>query len=1150
MRWLKYLAATIVTLFVVIPLGAYLLLATTSGSKWLLTTALNFTAINVSYETFEGRLLDNFTLRNVRYTTDEQLIDISQVSVHWHPIALLDGELQLERLTVLETQLQQLTSAASTDSANPVELPELRLPLNLRINQLTLADVSYQPATGDISELPFELEARLAWQESQLDLRRLRVTSQLNGSPLSFDGSLSVQTANAYPVDLDGEYQAELPQPDIDLSPIQGSLTVSGAIAEQLQIQSDFSAANTPQQSLTLRLSQLLITPVWLANVQLNKLPLQPFIGLTDSAAQLQPFFGADTAVSGQLEVNEVQVELNEVQVSKLGDSEGRLTLNGSWQHEGFTPNYQQTTFDLTIAVQAFPYSLNEQQFTVEQLEAKVAGSLNDYNFDLTSQVAVPPLDNNLFRPDSLELTLEGEGTLQSAQLETLQVGGESLDLNASADIVWAPELQMQINVSNARARLNAPEITDPIQLSGAFKLTGNALNFNELRISYASTEVVVDGTTAGTSYIEGELVSQAPAELPFMPSAMQEIEQLNLNFALSANDQLSAFALTIAELSVVTESFSTITATEPSEFNFELGNETWRLSNEALCVADSDQRFGSICTTVDANPQTLQLGLDGDELSLWLLNRLRAEDVAERVAGDVDIDAALTLDTATFKIRSLEATIVSDNTVFFALDQETSTRLERWEITATGDAEAVTATLDAQLSEDQGAAMGELTLRDPNDTQAINGELLFALDDLAMLDWVLPGMRYEGGKATASLNLSGTLAEPSIGGDMEVFAETVGFAQTNLVSSDVRLALLDNPETDGELEIQGQARSGDTGAIFVEGVAMPLEQEAYLSIEGSNFRALQMPTATVDITPDLTIYINENLIDIAGTVDVPYAQISAPEFDTAVSRSPDVIVTRNGEPVEPNGNTMGNLQVQAAVRVNLGDQVSVNAYGFEGRLTGSLELVEQPRRPLTAVGSINVAEGSYTLYGQELAIDRGAFIYNGGQVSNPGLNLRVQRSINTSDALSQVSVGAQVGGTLTDPDFRLFSTPAMPDSEILSYLLLGRSMQSAATTGTGDIQLKALLMLGAKGTEALSGSIQDTFGIDEVGVDTDPTTRETSFYIGKYLSPRLYIKYGIGLLESTNTFMMRYQLTEQILIKTMSSTRSQSGDIFYTFER
>ena len=59
----------------------------------------------------------------------------------------------------------------------------------------------------------------------------------------------------------------------------------------------------------------------------------------------------------------------------------------------------------------------------------------------------------------------------------------------------------------------------------------------------------------------------------------------------------------------------------------------------------------------------------------------------------------------------------------------------------------------------------------------------------------------------------------------------------------------------------------------------------------------------------------------------------------------------------------------------------------------------------------------------------------------------------------------------------------------------------------------------------------------------------DTSLYIGKYLSPRLYVKYGIGLLEPTSTFILRYTLSERLLFESTSNTEGQGGDLIYTIE-
>ena len=54
---------------------------------------------------------------------------------------------------------------------------------------------------------------------------------------------------------------------------------------------------------------------------------------------------------------------------------------------------------------------------------------------------------------------------------------------------------------------------------------------------------------------------------------------------------------------------------------------------------------------------------------------------------------------------------------------------------------------------------------------------------------------------------------------------------------------------------------------------------------------------------------------------------------------------------------------------------------------------------------------------------------------------------------------------------------------------------------------------------------------------------------LGKYLSPRLYVSYGISLAEAINTLKMRYSLNDKWTIKTEAG-REQSGDIVYTIEK
>ncbi|MDH3387670.1 MAG: translocation/assembly module TamB domain-containing protein, partial [Gammaproteobacteria bacterium] len=59
----------------------------------------------------------------------------------------------------------------------------------------------------------------------------------------------------------------------------------------------------------------------------------------------------------------------------------------------------------------------------------------------------------------------------------------------------------------------------------------------------------------------------------------------------------------------------------------------------------------------------------------------------------------------------------------------------------------------------------------------------------------------------------------------------------------------------------------------------------------------------------------------------------------------------------------------------------------------------------------------------------------------------------------------------------------------------------------------------------------------------------QASLVVGRYLSPRLYVSYGVGLIESINTLNLRYQITEKWQLEAESGEH-QGADFLYTIER
>lgn len=95
----------------------------------------------------------------------------------------------------------------------------------------------------------------------------------------------------------------------------------------------------------------------------------------------------------------------------------------------------------------------------------------------------------------------------------------------------------------------------------------------------------------------------------------------------------------------------------------------------------------------------------------------------------------------------------------------------------------------------------------------------------------------------------------------------------------------------------------------------------------------------------------------------------------------------------------------------------------------------------------------------------------------------------------------------------------------------------------------RASTALGLSGGERLAQRIGSKLGLDEVSIEGKGDAAETSLALGKYLSPRLYVGYGLGLFDAANALTMRYTVTDNWLLQVLSGDQ-QYVDLLYTLER
>ena len=436
------------------------------------------------------------------------------------------------------------------------------------------------------------------------------------------------------------------------------------------------------------------------------------------------------------------------------------------------------------------------------------------------------------------------------------------------------------------------------------------------------------------------------------------------------------------------------------------------------------------------------------------------------------------------------------------------------------------------------GGVDGQLQVTDIPGKPRLAGKIKAAIKDLSLVSAFVPQVDNIKGRITADVDLSGALPVPTISGQVRLEDASLDIPQAGTEIRAIALNAASNGQ--GPLQISGAARSGQ-GQLQLSGQLEPDSGTINLAIVGDNFQAINTPEIQALISPDLNIHIAPDQVRVDGQVSIPQAYISPPELgESGISASQDVVIVDKSS----KGNTQKavNQAIYAKLRVILGDDVHVEAAGFKGKLAGNLLVEQSPQLAPRGSGSIEVEAGEYRIYGQDLKIQRGRVLFSGGPIDNPGLDLRVARQVD------DVTAGAQIGGSLKVPKLRLFSDPAMPDSSILSYLLFGRA-PDARSGSESQLLMKAASALGMSGGSVLSEKVTDTFGLDEFGVESGETAADAALVVGKYLSPELYISYGVGLFDAVNTFNMRYQISKQLLLESTTGTES-SADLIYSIER
>ncbi|SEM26869.1 translocation and assembly module TamB [Luteibacter sp. UNCMF331Sha3.1] len=756
-----------------------------------------------------------------------------------------------------------------------------------------------------------------------------------------------------------------------------------------------------------------------------------------------------------------------------------------------------------------------------------------------------------------------GELTLKPKQVVNGQLdlasGSSTIRLDARGDTAndatlklaiaslgdWLPDAGGRV-AGDITAKGNVPKLAVTAALRGSAIVYGGQ-KIDTLTIDADIPDVTTPGGKAdivGTNLVSGGLVFGSVAIVANGTEARHQLSidakgrPLAANLKLSGTMKDGAWNGTLSSLDIDYQGIPPWRLQNPSQLAWKDGAASMSdlcltAGDPLLCVAAKQDKGGNLDATYRLRRVPIALLMTAAEASN---SPMRAEGILEgdgsirrTAAGALSGQASITSahGSVAYADRMDQPLLVYDNLSANAQLTPDNQRI----------------TLHASLN-DGGTLDGNVSVSGAR--QALGGNIALHLKNLSLIELFTAELAEVKGALDANFNLGGTVAAPAITGQAIVGGFAAEVPSAGLKLKDGRISI-DTTDAKNYL-VDGSIRSGE-GTLSIKGnAALGEGAQMRLGIEGSKFTAVDIPAAKAVISPNLTIVQDAKGMNVGGKLNVDMADVNVERLPGAgaTKASPDVVVVDDKEREAAEASA----PITADIRVDLGNKVHLVGFGIDGRITGQLDVRERPGRATTGQGQIGV-DGTYKAYGQDLRIEQGQLLFASTPIDNPGINIRAARTLNPNATIDDgQKVGLYVSGTARRPILTVFSNPVMEQSDALSYLVTGKPL-SQVKGGEGNMVGAAAQALGSAAGDLLAKSVGSKIGVDDIGVSNNDALGGTSaFTVGKYLSPRLYLSYGVGLFDPGQVITLRYLLSHRWNFEAQNATDFSRASLNYRLER
>jgi translocation and assembly module TamB len=368
--------------------------------------------------------------------------------------------------------------------------------------------------------------------------------------------------------------------------------------------------------------------------------------------------------------------------------------------------------------------------------------------------------------------------------------------------------------------------------------------------------------------------------------------------------------------------------------------------------------------------------------------------------------------------------------------------------------------------------------------------------------DLLVGGERSLAGKVIAEGTLGGTLNDPTAAGQVSIADGRFDDGATGLSLRNV--ALKADFAREAVSITQASGVDGHGGALTGTGViSLAREGASSFRLDLKGFRLIDNDLATASATGRATIdRAADGKVRLSGALAIDRADVAARVPTPSGVVVMDVVERhRPGDlPASLPPANLGGAGWALDVTLKAPRGIFLKGHGLDTELSLDAHVRGSTSHP-DLTGTARVVRGDYDFAGKRFEFDSSSVVYLSTKAEQVRLDLTATRDDPT------LTASVRIRGTAARPEITLTSTPSLPNDEVLSQVLFGRTASQLSPLEAAQLASALTSLAGGGGLDVI-GNLRTFAGLDRLALaGGDATSGAMSISGGKYLTDNVYLE-------------------------------------------